>query len=159
MLLWLGFAIATGLVDCADVPQASPPVSGNDWVILSPGAPAVNGTWTPSAEQVLAGRAAAKRHLERLASNIRPVGDGKWRLEEVHHILTQWGTYKLQAYGATENNKKVVRLSFLTTFPPDDGRWRTNELYLVCDGGAAFWQADFDPVTGIIVSWQANGVA
>ena len=144
---------------CAAMPPQAPPASGDTWVILSPGAASVRGTWTPSAEQVLAGRAAARHRLENVADTMRPVGDAKWRLEEVRYVLSHWAGYRLQAYGITQNHKQLIRLSFLTPHTPDDGRWRQNALYLVCDGWAAYWHADYDPVTGVILWWQTNGVA
>ncbi len=90
---------------------------------------------------------------------MRPVGDAKWRLEEVRYVLNHWAGYRLQAYGITQDHKRIIRLSFLTPHAPDDGRWRQNEPFLVCDGWAAYWQADYDPASGVILRWQTNGVA
>jgi len=150
---------ALGLSAGAELLAKPPPASGDTWVVLSPGAPSVRGTWTPSVGQVLAGRGAARRHLEKLARTMRPVGDAKWRLEEVRYVLNHWKGYRLQAYGITQNRKQIVRLSFLIPHAPDNARWRQNELYLVCDGWAAYWHADYDPSTGVILWWQTNGVA
>jgi len=147
------------LLGGAEISAKTPPASGDTWVILSPGAPSVRGTWTPFADQVLEGRAAARRHLESLAKTMRPVGDAKWRLEEVRYVLNHWAGYRLQAYGITQNHKRIIRLSFLIPHTPDDTRWRQNELFLICDGWAAYWHADYDPATGVILSWQTNGVA
>jgi hypothetical protein len=89
---------------------------------------------------------------------MRPVGNAKWQLE-IHYVLNHWAGYRLQAYGITQNHKRIIRLSFLTPRTPDDARWRQNELFLVSDGGAAYWQADYDPISHSILWWQANGVA
>jgi len=154
------FVCAVALQACTAIPSSTPPAAGDTWVILSPGAPGVyRGTWTPTPQQVLAARDAARHRLQADINTLRPPGEGKWRLFCARRILSSWQLYRLQAYGAANEHGRVIRLNFITPGTPDNGRWRQNEMALVCDGGPAFWQADYDPASGAIVWWQANGVA
>src|SRR2546423_13957105 len=89
-------AYALTLPACAEMPSGTAPASGDTWVILAPGAPSVRGTWTPSSAQVLAARAAAKRHLERVAETLRSVADAKWRLSEIYPNFSHWFGYPPQ---------------------------------------------------------------
>lgn len=141
--------------------MSSSPAVGDTWAILSPGGPwmsAVGSNWTPSPRQVFAARDEARRQIIRDAQSLRPAGRDKWRLADARDILKNWRSYRMQSYGHTENHKQLIRLNFVTPDQPDDGRWR-RELYVVADGGSAYWQADYDPSTGRILWWQANGVA
>ena len=149
------------LQSCTELPSATPPAAGDTWVILSPSAPDVPpGAWRPTPEQVLAARDAARRRIKADLKTLRPVGAmGEWGLFSARAILRSWQSYRLQAYGTTHGHKRVIRLNFITPRTTDDGGWRENALMLVCDGGPSYWQADYDPATGTILWWQANGVA
>ena len=135
--------------------------SQDTFAILSPRAKwmsAVGANWTPSAQQVLAAREEAKQRVVYDAKRLRPVGLDEWRLRDARDILHHWNSYRVQAWGYTKHRKKLIRLSFLSVDALRDTNWR-QDLVVVSDGGSAFWQADYDPVTGKILWWQANAVA
>jgi hypothetical protein len=144
---------------CAQIPST---VNDADtWAILSPKAKVVaivGGSWTPSAEQVFAARETARQRIIADAQTRGATGNDKWRVDNAHEILKNWPSYRLQAYGHTDHHKQLIRLSFITLDKDDDGGWRS-DLYVVSDGGAAYWQADYDPSSGKIIWWEANGVA
>lgn len=131
------------------------------WTILSPKArdmSAMGANWTPSAQQVVAARDAAKATVALAAKTVPPVGSDEWRLRDARDITHHWKSYRLQAWGYTKHQKKLIRLNFFSIDALRDTNWR-QELVVVSDGGSAFWQADYDPATGKILWWQANGVA
>ena len=119
---------------------------------------AVGANWVPSAQQVLAARDAARNQIARDLKALRPVGLDEYRLRDAKDILRDWNLYRLQAWGYTKHHKKLIRLSFLSPDVLRDTDWR-HQLVVVSDGGSAYWQADYDPATGKILWWQANGVA
>lgn len=159
---WIGFACALTLQACANRPVGGG-LLGKTWVVLPTSAPLVaqlGGTWTPSAEQALAARDAAKRQVALDAHRRLPHSDRRWwlGLDYASDMLREWQAYRMQAYGVTVHGKRVVHLSFLTPDHPDDGGWR-RDLLIIGDGGYAFWDAEYDPSSGKILWWQTHGVA
>jgi hypothetical protein len=134
--------------------------AGDTWTILSPAArdmSVIGASWLPTPQQVSAAREAAKQRILHDAHALRPVGLDEWRLRDAREIVQRWNTYRLQAWGYTKHHKKLIHLSFLT-LDQMHVDWR-HELVVVSDGGSAFWQAEYDPTSGKILWWQANGVA
>src|ERR1700676_4525056 len=158
MHLRIRYAVLTSAIAlqvCADVASSS--AASDTWTILSPSTrwmSDVGANWTPSAQQVIAARDAARLRINRDAKTLRPVGLDESRLRDARDILAHWPSYRLQAWGYTKHHKKLIRLSFLTLGHWDGMSWR-RELISVSDGGSAFWQADYDPSTGKILWWQA----
>src|SRR5438270_5654639 len=141
----LALIFALLLQACAQMPPTAH--ADDTWAILSPEAKVVaivGGSWTPSAEQVLAARDAAWRQVIADGAARGANTRDKWRIDNAHEILKNWRSYRLQAYGHKDHHKQLIRLSFITLDKDDDGSWR-RDLYVVSDGGAAYWQADYDP--------------
>jgi hypothetical protein len=132
--------------------SAQPPLRDDPWMIVTNPQDCLI-TWTPTTKQVLAARDAARLALRRVAKRNRDR-----RATDARDILQRWHGYRLQACGLTENHRRIIYLNFITPESPADAQWKRNELVDVSDGGFYFWQAKYDPATGMIISWQANGL-
>jgi hypothetical protein len=108
-------------------------------------------------QQVLAARAAAHDALRH--DSRRQAKDHGWRARDARNILKHWDGYRLQACGVTKDHRRIIYLSFITPDSVSDTEWKRNALLGMSDGGFYFWQAKYDPATGKVISWQANGEA
>jgi hypothetical protein len=62
--------------------------------------------------------------------------------EKIAGILARWDKYACQVIGYTKDGKKLIRLNFFV--PEKEFRnWR-HRYVVVADGGANFWQVDYD---------------
>jgi len=111
-------------------------------------------TWIPTTKQVLAAQQAARDTLRRVAKQTH-----HRQARDARDILEHWHGYRLQACGLTQDHRRIIYLNFITPDSSSDTDWKHNALLEVSDGGFYFWQAKYDPTTGKIISWQANGLA
>ena len=132
--------------------SAQSPLRDDPWIIVTNPQDRLI-TWTPTTKQVLAARGAARAALRRTAKRSR---DGQ--AGDAREILQRWHSYRVQACGLTEKQRRIIYLNFVTPDSPLDTEWKRNEMLDVKDGGFYFWQAKYDPSTGTIISWQANGL-
>jgi hypothetical protein len=71
----------------------------------------------------------------------------------------QFRDYRFQYYGIKKEGKKVVVINaFCVTYWEHAKDWRT-ALVMVMDGGACFFQAEYDVTDGKITSVRSNGEA
>jgi hypothetical protein len=128
------------------------PLRDDPWIIVTdPQDRSI--TWTPTTQQVLAARDAARQTLRRVAKR-----RGDRQARDARDILQHWEGYRLQACGLTQSRRRIIYLNFITPDSPSDTQWKRNELLDVSDGGFFFWQAKYDPATSAIIHWLANGL-
>ena len=107
---------------------------------------------------MLAARKAARLYLQQLARAPAVTPRARSEAGEAKKILARWRSYRLQAFGITEERRRVIYLNFVTPVADTRRSWSDNEIYNVSDGGTQFWQAVFDPRVGKILWHQANGL-
>ena len=150
------FAVAWLSIVLTTAAAAAAPQAGHDWIIVTDPTDREI-TWTPTAEQVLAGREAARAAVQHAAQDSRLANRPGGRRDVARKILAQWRQYRLQACGLTDHRRRVVYLSFVT--PGAYIQWKRNEMVSISDGWFYYWQAWYDPVSKRIIEWQANGRA
>ncbi|WP_313139024.1 hypothetical protein [Stenotrophomonas sp.] len=155
LLPTVAIALATALGACtttrgpASVPTAER--TGQSWVVTrpviaaqvldtcsrpSPGREAgrVTGYWAPSRQQV--------DQLEAKLPSLEA---------QVPHVLD----FDRQYVGIESGGKRLI---YINAFPPSDSSVNpAREAMSVCDGGAQFWGAVFDPASNTFSDLQFNG--
>jgi hypothetical protein len=148
------FRLIIGLFALLAAAHASAqPLRDDSWIIVTDPQDRLI-TWTATVNQVLAAQEAVRETLRRTAKQSR-----HRQARDARDILEHWHGYRLQACGLTQDHRRIVYLNFITPDSSSDTEWKRNALLEVSDGGFYFWQAKYDPATGKIISWQANGVA
>ena len=153
MLRVFRLTIAVCAVLCS--PGASAQIVGGTWITVTDSQdPSI--TWTPTTQQVLVARAAARDTLTKLAEHrTKPTVD--WELGYARDILRKWQGYRLQACGLTQEHRRIIYLNFVTPNSASDHRWKRNALLEVSDGDSNYWRAKYDPAKHAIISWMPNG--
>ena len=145
----LAFLIAIASAGCA----ASAALQGDHWVLLPANAvkkalplcsregPKIDGTWTPSQAEV----ADLEKNLPAL--NELSTKDSAWSKAHPEQAFRQY-------LGITVDRHRYIYINAIYGgFSPRD---RT-EFTAVCDGGAAFWGAMYDPATHRFSDLRTNG--
>jgi len=103
--------------------------------------------WTPTQEQVV--------EFDRRLSEYLKTSDA-WGAAEVRNKLS---AYRRQYLGYTlAGTKRIYMNAFCAESGIKPEEWRKS-FVLVMDGGACFFQAEYDPVTKTITRFSANGSA
>jgi hypothetical protein len=149
---------------CSAKNQAPPHAVDQNWAILNRndlthGAPFPGcETWEPSDSNVPRIIHKAQLYLKELREKTR----SDFQREEIPKILAQWDQYACQVVGYQKNGKRLIHFSFLpkrgTTEKGGLGSWR-HRYYTVFDGGADFWQIEYDDEQDRFFDFTSNGYA
>jgi hypothetical protein len=145
-------------------PPAIPSASNNqNWTILSKAdllgkdsnPLEFEGIWQPTDSDVLRALQLARPHLRKL----KETALSPFERERSAEILASWNVYSCQAIGHTENGKKLIHMNFfdkeqLLGQGLDD--WR-HSYVMVSDGGASFWQIEYDREASIFLKFRPHG--
>lgn len=112
-----------------------------------------NAAWIPQKEQIAAAQREVRAFLE---SRLRSPDVSDYTKKEIQKILSRWPNYRFQVFGKIENGRRLIHLNFAII---EEKYWMRNELLQVADGGASFWQVDFDQEARTFTRLEINGYA
>lgn len=108
-----------------------------------------------------------KKGFELISDEEKRVWDRDQR--NIDRVLVNGPIYACQIIGYEENGKKKIHLNFfpkkefgiyqmpsLTTPGTTEPRWHAHYV-MVCDGGALFWQIEYDSATKTFADFRING--
>lgn len=135
------------------------------WVVLSE-AEEFNSIWTPREANIPELIRGAAVYLQQLANasssdylhNEIQKMKSEYLKREIQDITSQWDDYVCQVIGYTKDEKRLIHLNFL--LPASATKWDVDwrkEFIQVNDGGAAFWQVDFDPEEKLYLNFHPSG--
>jgi hypothetical protein len=131
--------------------------TSDDWCVLSK-AEGFSGIWKPDAEVIPKLISDAKIYLEGLQKD--PKTD-EYQKREIEKILKWWTNYRCQIVGCKIEGKKTIHLNFFMRTRGSEQEfsyWRKS-LVFVSDGGAAYWQLNYDVESGRFLRFESNGYA
>jgi hypothetical protein len=115
------------------------------------------GIWQPSESDIPHILQEARAHLEKLKKTSSEYERGR-----IATILSGWDKSACQVVGHVKDGKKLVHLNFFPKdFPKDDedcSGWQ-HRYIVVFDGGADFWQIDYDNEAKVFLDFWSNGDA
>jgi hypothetical protein len=166
MSCFRGAAAPPGKANSAKRSAVSPSRKSPQWTILSRGDLSKQfgkdfekQTWQPSKADVSSALERVWPHLEEL----RRASSWKIKREKTAAVLSKPDDYYVcQAYGITRYGQKVITLSF---FPrqkiaklKDHGSDWQHALIKAKEGGADYWEIDYDPDSTVLSRFVANPV-
>jgi len=109
----------------------------------SRGGPAhITGTWTPDNKQI------AELEITLVAALSKADSPADFKVRDFSHLARQYG-------GLVDSTHKLIYVNAFTT-RDINGDWRRHAV-MVCDGGPAFFGAEYDPSTKTFAHFEFNG--
>jgi hypothetical protein len=154
---------ATFFLGCSRHQGGAPqPAADQNWAILAKGdfqGECFRGCkiWKPSESGVSRIIHETRPYLEDLKSKT----PSDFKREEIPKILAQWDGYACQIVGYAKNGKKLIHLRFFHKSILSDGAFKDwqHHYYGVRDGGADFWEIEYDCEKRAFFDFESNGYA
>lgn len=148
-------ALASGCATTGGIPGTTVPTTvraGQSWVITRP----------VVATQVLdtCSRDSPARHPNEItgfwAPSRQQIDEMEARLDQLQPPISHPGDYDRQYVGIEANGKRLIYINAFR-LPSDSNLDPARTAIRVCDGGAGFWGAVYDPQVGKFSDVEVNG--